>query len=144
MGSGRPRIRGPSQIDTAPLIIIDGAVVQNGTAGPPGSGNAARIGKYGFAVSCEPSCVAATDTDGPLVYTYYKYDAPPPIVAIRAGSPTERAGVKIGDVLLKIDGRSILEADGALALARIDKKESVRLTIRRDGKELEYVVGALR
>ena len=141
---GSVRIRGTPQLDTVPLIIIDGAVVQNGTAGPPGSLAAARTGKYGFAVACEPSCTAATDRDGPLMYTYYKYDEAPPIVAIRAGSPTERAGVKIGDVLLKIDGRSILEADGALALARIDKKESIRLTVRRDGKEVEYLISVTK
>jgi hypothetical protein len=140
-GVGRDvRIRGTVQVDsTVPLIIIDG-VVQNGGAGATGSGSAPRTGKYGFAVACEPSCTAATDRDGALAYTYYKYDGPPPIVAIRAGSPTERAGVKIGDLLLKIDGRSIVDPEGALALARIDKRESVRLTIRRDGKDLDYLI----
>ena len=140
--SGGVRIGGGTAagvVDTGPLIIIDG-VVQNGTAGPPGVGGAARIGKFGFAVSCEPSCAAATDTDGPLMYTYYTYDGPPPVVAIHAGSPSERAGVKIGDLLLRIDGKSIVDPEGALALARIDKKESVRLTVRRDGKEIEYVL----
>jgi PDZ domain len=133
-------IRFTSRSDTGPLIIIDG-VVQNGNFP---SLSAAKIGKYGFAVSCEPSCTAATDTDGPLIYTYYKYDVPPPIAAVRAGSPSERAGVRLGDVLLRIDGKSIVDPEGALALARIDKQESIRLTVRRDGKEQDFVIHAAR
>jgi C-terminal processing protease CtpA/Prc len=78
------------------------------------------------------------------MYTYYKYDGSPPIVAVRTGSPSDRAGVKIGDLLLRIDGKSVAESDGALALARLDKKDSVRLTIRRDGREIDFVISAPR
>lgn len=43
-------------------------------------------------------------------------------------------------MLLKIDGHPITDDTGALLLARIDKRESVRLTVRRDGKELDYLL----
>ena len=99
-----------------------------------------ETGKYGFAVACQPSCTAVTGKDGPLFFTYYKYGGFPPIVAVRPGSPAERAGVKVGDRVTKIDGRSILEEDGALRLASVDQRETLRLTVQRDGKDVEYVL----
>jgi len=44
----------------------------------------------------------------------------------------------------RIDGKSVAESDGALALARLDKKDSVRLTIRRDAREIDFVISAPR
>jgi PDZ domain len=136
--SANIRVRGGT-IGSKPIIVVDGVVMEGGSSNTqPAIG--ARTGKFGFAVACEPSCTAATDVDGALMYTYYKYDVPPQIAAVRTGSPAERAGIRVGDILLRIDGHSIVDADGALALARIDKKESVRLTVRREGKDLEYAV----
>ncbi|HKD35402.1 MAG TPA: PDZ domain-containing protein, partial [Pirellulales bacterium] len=54
------------------------------------------------------------------------------------GSPAEKAGVKIGDLLMKVDGAAI---SGATKLADIlaDKKpgDAVKIVLRRDGKQLE-------
>jgi hypothetical protein len=117
-----------------PVLVIDGVRVTKS------SGSDERTGKYGFAVGCLPSCTATTAKEGVTHYTYYRYDGFPPIVAIRAGSPAERAGLKLGDIITKVDGHSVLEAEGALRLSRADNAESLRLTVRRDGKDSDYVI----
>ncbi|PIS13847.1 hypothetical protein COT65_01995 [Candidatus Shapirobacteria bacterium CG09_land_8_20_14_0_10_47_13] len=59
------------------------------------------------------------------------------VVEVVVGSPAERAGVKIGDIITKFDGQAVKEADGGLAKFIGSKKigDKVRLTIWRDGKE---------
>jgi hypothetical protein len=131
-------IQGVTRPGAEPLLIVDGVVV-SGSQGAVGS---PKSGKYGFAVSCESECRPATDTDGPLMYTYYKHGTPPSVVAVREDSPAERAGLKVNDVLMKIDGRSIVDDEAALLLARVDKRDSVRLTVRRDGKDLDLLLTA--
>jgi hypothetical protein len=123
------------QSPPTPRIIVDGVVVSPGEPL-----NNAPTGGYGFAVACLPSCTATTAKEGPLHYTYYRYDGFPPIVAIRAGSPAERAGLKIGDLVTKVDGHLVLDQEGALRLARLDRTEMLRLTVRREGKDAEYVL----
>jgi len=140
----RIRIRGFNSLSQSnqPLMIIDGVRVDPAQDRPfvEFRRGDEGTGKYGFAVACQPSCTAVTGKDGPLFFTYYKYGGFPPIVAVRPGSPAERAGVKVGDRVTKIDGRSILDEDGALRLASVDQRETLRLTVQRDGKDVEYVL----
>src|SRR5262249_21324212 len=80
---GQFSIRGSVvRTDTGPLYIVDGAVVD-----PVSSFRVPKTGRFGFAVSCESQCTPLTDRDGTLMYTYYRYESPPPIIAVRAGSP---------------------------------------------------------
>lgn len=55
------------------------------------------------------------------------------------GSAAEKAGVKSGDVITKIDGNTINDTDKTLAIFISKKKigDSVKLTINRDGEVLE-------
>jgi len=64
------------------------------------------------------------------------------IVEVVSGSPADRAGIKDGDIITKLDGQPVREKDGELAKLIASKKvgESVRLTIWRQGKEQEVVV----
>lgn len=59
-----------------------------------------------------------------------------------AGSPAEKAGVKDGDIIIKIDGQKIVEKDGGLAKIIVGKKvgEKIELTIWREGKEIKVSV----
>ena len=118
-----------------PLIIIDGVVMGRGLpeANSP-------VGRFGFAFTCEPRCSAWTGRDGPLIYTYYKYRDFPPITAIGSGSAAERAGLKVGDLVVKVEGHSVLDDEGAKGLARLDRVDALHLTVRRDGKEIDYTL----
>ena len=118
-----------------PLIIIDGVVV--GRSLPDAT---SPVGRFGFAFTCEPSCSASTGRDGALIYTYYKYHDFPPITAIGLGSAADRAGLKVGDLVVKVEGQSVLEDEGAKGLARLDRVDVLHLTVRRGGKEIDYTL----
>jgi hypothetical protein len=118
-----------------PLIVIDGVVMGRGLLE-----RTAPVGRFGFAFSCEPRCTASTGSDGALIYTYYKYRDFPPITAIGPGSAAERAGLKVGDVVVKVEGHSVLDDEGAKGLARLDRVDVLHLTVRRDGKEIDYTL----
>lgn len=136
----RIRIRGISKLSSGPVYVIDGVPVyavdgvRSETPRPP-------AGRYGFALSCAPDCGQLTIPDGT---TYYSYRVAPKVTAIRDDSPAAAIGLKVGDVIVKVDGHSILEDDGALALARSDKKESLRLIVLRDGKEIALLLQAAK
>jgi S1-C subfamily serine protease len=61
------------------------------------------------------------------------------IVEVVEGSAADKAGIKAGDILTKMDGQRILEETGGLAKLINQKKvgEKVKLTVWRDGEELE-------
>ncbi len=126
--------RGPQ-----PVYIVDGHVVENpvlDATAPSGP----QTGPYGFAIACVPSCTAAEGYEGKTRFTYYTYDGNPPIIAIKAGSPAERAGLRVGDVITKVDGRSVLEREAAMRLGSAYLKETLHLTVLRDSKEVRILV----
>lgn len=55
------------------------------------------------------------------------------------GGPADKAGIKVGDILTKIDGQKITDKDGGLAAVISKKKvgETVKINLWRDGKALE-------
>lgn len=61
------------------------------------------------------------------------------IVEVVSGSPAEKAGVREGDIITKLDGEPLREKNGGLAKVIGQKKigDRVKLTIWRDGEELE-------
>ena len=50
-------------------------------------------------------------------------------------SPAERAGLKPGDILLKIDGEDVIDAQFIADTIKKGNKESYTVTYKRDGKE---------
>ncbi len=94
-------------------------------------------GRYGFAISCLPSCTRARTSDGT---EYYKFDGYPPIAGIRAGGPAAMMGLRVGDIVTEIDGISILTVEGALRFQRSERKESLHVTVMRDGKKVGYLL----
>jgi putative serine protease PepD len=63
------------------------------------------------------------------------------ITSVRDGTPAADAGLQVGDVITKIDGRSI--ASGAALRGQLDRHEpgeSVRLTVRRGGRDVTLTV----
>jgi C-terminal processing protease CtpA/Prc len=44
---------------------------------------------------------------------YYKYNSYPRVVQVRQRSAADRAGIQVGDLVMEVEGRSILE-DGSI------------------------------
>jgi len=62
------------------------------------------------------------------------------VVEVVSGSPADKAGVKEGDIITKLDDQPVREKDGGLAKLIAQKKvgESVKLTVWRDGEQKEF------
>ena len=127
----------PTVPDTGPILVIDGVRITTAYEIDPGATSNAR--RYGFAIGCVPSCSKARGADGT---DYYRFDAYPPIAALEPGGLAERAGIRVGDLVAKIDGTSILSEDGALQFFRANRKNSMRVTVLREKSEREYFLDA--
>jgi len=74
--------------------------------------------------------------EGVLVAT--EVEGQPGVVA---GSPADKAGIKGGDVITKIDGRAITRSDDLVVAIRAKAPgDTVTLTVKRDGKEQDIKV----
>ncbi len=98
---------------------------------------ASRTTRYGFAVWCVSTCMRARSTDG---IAFFRYTDPPLISSLREGSPAAAAGLKVGDLILKVDGNSIVDDLAALELFRTDRKDPLSVIVLRDGTELGFTV----
>lgn len=64
------------------------------------------------------------------------------IIKIFDGSPAEKAGLKVGDIFVKIDGKSTdgLDASGVAKILRSDKVKKSTLVMNRDSEEIEVEI----
>jgi len=102
------------------------------------SGASPAVGKFGFAVECKPSCTLRRTPSGEY---YYKYDSFPRIIEVRERSAADRAGLRVGDVVTKVEGRSILEDD---VLHGSEQRDQLHITVRRNGKDIDAVMVVVR
>lgn len=58
---------------------------------------------------------------------------------ITSGSPAERAGIQVGDQVLRVDGTPVNNLEQAAGLLRSDRPKPVGLTLGRAGKEVRTV-----
>jgi putative serine protease PepD len=64
------------------------------------------------------------------------------VESITAGSPASRTDLKVGDLIVKVDGKPVTgSSDVVVAVRTHQPGEKVTLTVRRDGKTLEITVG---
>ncbi|MBM3906472.1 MAG: PDZ domain-containing protein [Gemmatimonadetes bacterium] len=74
--------------------------------------------------------------NGPDVY---RFDEPPEIITVEAGSPADRAGIRRGDRIVALDGRDVVGRDVVLATALVPgRKLPVRIV--RDGRDENVTV----
>lgn len=71
-----------------------------------------------------------------------KFDGDPPVVALVADGLAERAGIRVGDLVTQIDGKSILGEEGALRFFRTNRNDSMHVTVMRDGLQAGYLLQA--
>jgi S1-C subfamily serine protease len=56
------------------------------------------------------------------------------ITSVKSGSPADKAGLKVGDVITQYDGKTITSADEiTAAVFRSRPGETVTVTVQRDG-----------
>lgn len=65
-----------------------------------------------------------------------------PVTDVFDGSPAERAGIRAGDVLVRVNGRSADERSLSSFARRVRPGEPVRLTLRREGEVREVELRA--
>ncbi len=66
------------------------------------------------------------------------YDDGTEIAAVRKRSPAEASGIKAGDEVIEIDGKTVRrQQEIKQALGRFDAGETIRIKLRRDGKEID-------
>ncbi|MBK5097555.1 MAG: PDZ domain-containing protein, partial [Gemmatimonadetes bacterium] len=66
-------------------------------------------GWFGFGIQCTECRWSVDDEDGT---SEWEFSTPPEISSIQAGSPAAAAGLQRGDVLLEIDGESLVTEEG--------------------------------
>jgi hypothetical protein len=83
---------------------------------------------FGFGISCH-NCRVSPSEDGE-VWEFTEY---PTIYSVDPESPADNAGLRRGDILMKIDGADLLTADGARRFGNIDPGQTVTWSFRRGG-----------
>jgi membrane-associated protease RseP (regulator of RpoE activity) len=101
----------------------------NGQAGGP------RPLLFGFALECT-KCQSTNRRGGlgggPMAV--WHYDEFPRIVAVADDSPAARAGIREGDLLLGVDGASLITDAGARLFSALRAGDTASLTLERNGK----------
>jgi PDZ domain-containing protein len=121
-GHGGGRGVGVPVLGGAQMVIVNGRPVQ----APAG---ASPVGRFGFATECRPSCSTKQSAAGHYVFVYDGY----PVVAdVRPGSAAAAGGLRVGDEIVAINGRSVL-ADNALEGT---DRDDLHLLVRRGGKQV--------
>jgi S1-C subfamily serine protease len=83
-------------------------------------------------------CLTGNTTGGAHIATTGDQQCPNPI---SPGSPAAAAGLRSGDVVTAIDGRTIISTDDFIAVINNDKPgQTVTITVRRSGKTLDIKV----
>jgi membrane-associated protease RseP (regulator of RpoE activity) len=120
-----------------------GAGATEAGIGPRGS-DGPRPLLFGFALECvncrvtgrggRVSAGGGGRGTGPL--GVWHYDEYPRIAAIVPGSAAQLAGIREGDVLLSVDGLSLLTDEGAQRFGELRLGDTVHLTLDRNGKSI--------
>jgi C-terminal processing protease CtpA/Prc len=76
------------------------------------------------------------------VFRYRSQDSTTQVVEIRPGSFAEKAGLKVGDLILAVDGKSVVGTvfEGVRAALRGPVGSISRLSVNRSSKVLEIAV----
>jgi len=142
----------PNDPDAAPEVSVSvgvAATVPRAAVAPrpaaaPATGVAVSVGPvprptytllpsgwFGFGIQCTNCRWSVEDETGK---SEWAFSAPPEISSVQDGSPADAAGLRRGDVLLEIDGESLISQEGGRRFGSIEPGETVRWTYRRGGE----------
>lgn len=85
-------------------------------------------GGLGMALRCDAAC---RETGGPDGRAAWSFEGPPTVARIVPGGAADRAGVRVGDILLAVDGLPITRPEAGALLGRASSGRRVELTLRR-------------
>jgi putative serine protease PepD len=132
---------GPLVDDQAQVIGINSAIASAGSSSTSGN-----IG-VGFAIPIDYARSIADEIirTGKATHPYVGVTAQPAdatgankgalVVSVVAGGPADKAGIKAGDVITKVDSKEIDDVDALVAATRLHNVgDVVTLTYTRDGK----------
>ncbi len=88
-------------------------------------------GWFGFGIQCTECRWSVDDEDG---ISEWEFSSPPEVSSIQAGSPAAAAGLRRGDILLEIDGESLVSDEGGRRFGSVKPGQNVRWTYSRDGE----------
>ena len=88
-------------------------------------------GWFGFGIQCTECRWSVDDEDGT---SEWEFSSPPEVSSIQAGSPAAAAGLRRGDVLLEIDGESLVSEEGGRRFGSVKPGQNVRWTYSRGGE----------
>ncbi|CAN5593895.1 hypothetical protein BH23GEM10_BH23GEM10_10310 [soil metagenome] len=97
------------------------------------AGGAGPVGNIGITL-LECDCVIAPPTSA----AEWRFSTQPRVLGLERGGPADGA-VRVNDVIISVDGQTVMSPEGARALARVVPNRRVTLTVRRAG-ELRTVV----
>lgn len=63
--------------------------------------------------------------------TTWSFRKPPIVAEVSPGSPAARAGLRVGDTLMALDGVSLVTEDGGARLGKVEAGQRIRLAYRR-------------
>jgi membrane-associated protease RseP (regulator of RpoE activity) len=116
------------------------AAAQGGAANPsPFTGPRPLL--YGFALECtDCRTIGLRGGAGRGGFAAWHYTDYPRVVAVSEGGAAERAGIKLNDVIVSVDGLSLLNDDGARRFSEARGGDKLRLTVDRDGKPMDVTM----
>lgn len=138
------------RFSTIALIALM-ATVSHGQSGPVGrgvfgpmSGQSRGAGPrpvlFGFALECTKCSAAGRGGRGfggrGGAFPAWHYDEYPRVAAVADGGAAQRAGIRTGDVLISVDGLSILTDAGSERFGELRAGDTVNLTLDRNGKTI--------
>jgi len=85
---------------------------------------------FGMGIESDVMVVKKTDDGDP----YYYFGSPPTVYSVDPAGPADRAGIRRGDELIKIDGLRLDEDPGGERWSVVKAGEGVELLVLRDGK----------
>jgi S1-C subfamily serine protease len=84
---------------------------------------------FGMEIDCG-SCGWRLTEEGDVIFQTFE---PPVVVSVEHGGPAEEAGLRSGDILLKVDGQPLRTPAGAERLGQVHAGDTVTLQVGRGG-----------
>ena len=90
---------------------------------------------FGWGFQCTNCLKGVSETGLRMEFT-----APPEIIGVEAGGPAARAGIKVGDVILTVDGESLTKRSGSDRLFNARPGKTLRIGFRRGSSRQETTI----